>query len=158
VDCEIDGVVIRDLIAHRDARGRLMELFRQDELSQADHPVMAYVAVSEPGATRGPHEHRTQSDCFAFTGPSTFRIRLWDNRPDSVTYGRTFSTEAGENRPLLVLIPPGVVHAYTNIGSVPGVVYNAPNRLYAGEGKSCPVDEIRYEEDPNSPFKLRDDA
>ncbi len=53
-----------------------------------------------------------------------------------------------------VIIPPGVVHAYKNIGTVDGLVYNAPNKLYAGTGKKQPVDEIRYEDDDNSRFNV----
>jgi len=37
---------------------------------------------------------------------------------------------------------------------VPGWVFNGPNRLYAGQGKREPVDEIRHEHDPNSPYQL----
>ncbi|MBU0985233.1 MAG: dTDP-4-dehydrorhamnose 3,5-epimerase, partial [candidate division Zixibacteria bacterium] len=62
--------------------------------------------------------------------------------------------DAGENTPRAVLVPPGVVHAYKNIGTTDGVVYNAPNRLFAGEGRKSPVDEIRHEDDPDSPFKV----
>ncbi len=65
----IDGVVIRDLACYRDDRGWLIELYRNDELSLENHPRMAYVSETEPGITRGPHEHHDQSDCFAFIGP-----------------------------------------------------------------------------------------
>ena len=44
---------------------------------------------------------------------------------------------------MAVWIPPGVVHAYRNVGTIPGLVFNSPNRLYAGYGKREPVDEIR---------------
>jgi dTDP-4-dehydrorhamnose 3,5-epimerase len=54
----------------------------------------------------------------------------------------------------MVVVPAGVVHAYKNIGDVPGMVFNAPNRLFAGEGRKEPVDEIRHESDPDSPFVL----
>jgi len=46
------------------------------------------------------------------------------------------------------------VHAYKNIGGEDGIVFNAPNRLYAGAGKRSPVDEIRHEEETGSPFFL----
>ena len=52
------------------------------------------------------------------------------------------------------MIPPGVVHAYKNIGATPGLVFNCPDRLYAGEGSKEPVDEIRHEESDGSPFAL----
>ena len=34
------------------------------------------------------------------------------------------------------------------------MVVNLPNRLYAGQGKKEPVDEIRHEADPQSIFVL----
>jgi dTDP-4-dehydrorhamnose 3,5-epimerase len=60
----------------------------------------------------------------------------------------------GGDNPTVVTIPPGVVHAYHNVGAVPGWVINAPNRLYRGHGKQSPVDEIRHEDEPNTPFVL----
>jgi dTDP-4-dehydrorhamnose 3,5-epimerase len=145
-DGEIDGVVIRPLKFYHDARGWLVELFRQDEVGQDWWPVMTYVSQTLPGVTRGPHEHVDQTDGFAFIGPSDFKIFIWDIRAQSVTRGRRTVAVLGSTRPAAVWIPPGVVHAYRNIGSVPGLVFNAPNRLYAGWGKKQPVDEIRHED------------
>jgi hypothetical protein len=79
-------------------------------------------------------------------GPSDFRLFLWDSRPESPTCGRRTVVVVGESNPMAVWVPPGVVHAYRNIGKVPGLVFNAPNRLYAGWGKQEPVDEIRHED------------
>jgi dTDP-4-dehydrorhamnose 3,5-epimerase len=43
-------------------------------------------------------------------------------------------------------VPPGVVHAYRNISRTErGTVLNYPDTLYAGWGKSEPVDEVRHE-------------
>ena len=91
---------------------------------------------------------------FCFIGPSTFRLYLWDSRKDSLSSGLKATFDLGEDNPVLVVVPKGVVHAYRNIGAVNGIVYNAPNRLYAGEGHRKPVDEIRHEDDPGSPFAL----
>jgi len=60
----------------------------------------------------------------------------------------------GADRPMLVIIPAGVVHAYKNIGSEPGLVFNCPNRLYKGPGRKDPVDEIRHEAEVRTPFLL----
>ena len=46
------------------------------------------------------------------------------------------------------------MHGYKNIGSTDGMVINCPNRLYMGEKKLDPIDEIRHEDDPASPFKM----
>ena len=154
--CDIEGVEIRELTRHADDRGWLIELFRSDEIETEQFPAMGYFSVTRPGVTRGPHEHRVQSDHFCFVGPSTFRLYLWDNRPESASRGKKVTLEAGEEQPLAVLVPPGVVHAYRNVGEVDGLVFNAPNRLFRGEGRTEPVDEIRHEDDPSSPFKLDD--
>ena len=151
---EIDGVVIKDLVRFSDRRGWLVELFRQDEIPPEFMPAMAYVSMTEPGIARGPHEHRDQADFFAFLGPSTFRLTLWDNRQSSSTYGVRQILEAGEEHPRSVIIPAGVVHAYKNVGGKQGMVLNYPNRLFAGWGKGEPVDEIRHENDPTSNFLL----
>src|SRR5690606_8542466 len=112
------------------------------------------VSETRPGVVRGPHEHVEQTDYFAFIGPGRFLVRLWDSRPDSPTLGNCFSRVVGEHDPVTMVIPPGVVHAYRNVGDEPGWVFNAPNRLYAGHGKRQPVDEIRHEDLEDSPFHM----
>ncbi|WP_145263797.1 dTDP-4-dehydrorhamnose 3,5-epimerase family protein [Planctomycetes bacterium Pan216] len=155
-DGEIHDVVVKELRKFSDRRGWLIEIYRSDELPEAYLPTMSYISETLPGVARGPHEHVDQTDTFGFVGPSTFRLYLWDRREDSPTAGRRMIMEVGEEKPAAVTIPPGVVHAYKNVGPKPGWVINCPNRLYAGEGKKEPVDEIRHEDDPESPFQLVD--
>lgn len=150
----INGVVIRDLNKLPDKRGWLVELFRSDELETEFHPTMAYISSSAPGVTRGPHEHLEQADLFCFLGPSNFKLRLWDNREGSETFNNVMTIVAGEDNPQSVLIPAGIVHAYRNIGTVPGIVINCPNRLYAGAGRKQEVDEVRHEDDPETVFRM----
>jgi dTDP-4-dehydrorhamnose 3,5-epimerase len=150
----IHDVIIRDLKRHVDQRGWLTEIFRQDEVEQHYFPAMEYISMTHPGVARGPHEHVDQADYFAFIGPSKFRIYLWDNRKGSPTHLIKQVIEAGESAPRVVIIPPGVVHGYKNVGAYPGWVINLPNRLYAGSGKKEAVDEIRHEHDSNSIFLI----
>ena len=150
----IKGVVIRDLRKFVDSRGWLAELFRHDEIEPDFHPAMTYISSTDPGITRGPHEHVDQADYFCFIGPSTFKLRVWDNRADSETYNHVMTVVAGEVAPKSALIPAGVVHAYQNVGTVPGIVINCPNRLYMGQGKREPIDEIRHEDDPQTIFRI----
>ncbi|HOP07004.1 MAG TPA: dTDP-4-dehydrorhamnose 3,5-epimerase family protein [candidate division Zixibacteria bacterium] len=149
-----EGVIVKRLTRHTDRRGWLIELFRSDEIEADYMPVMAYISMTHSGVVRGPHEHRDQADFFGFIGPSRFRLYLWDNRSDSNTFGKRMTLEAGEGDPAVVIVPAGVVHAYKNIGDVDGLVFNAPNRLYAGQGRGETVDEIRHEDDPASPFQV----
>lgn len=156
IECPINDVIIRPLKKYNDSRGWLCEMFRSDELAEEFQPAMSYVSMTHPGVVRGPHEHVDQADYFCFIGPSTFRLYLWDNRPKSATHGEKYSVDTGEDNPLAVIVPKGVVHAYKNIGSTAGIVYNAPNRLYAGPDRKETVDEIRHEEETSSLFKLWD--
>ena len=131
-DGPIEGVEIRSLRRFGDVRGWLVELFRNDELPPDLHPTMAYVSETKPGIVRGPHEHVDQTDYFAFVGPSTFELRLWDSRPESPTYGNYICRTGGVDDPITVTIPPGVIHAYRNMGSDSGWVLNAPTDFTPG--------------------------
>jgi len=148
----IHDVVIREVKRFTDSRGWLAEMFRRDELPENLHPMMAYVSETLPGVARGPHEHAEQSDLFAFLGPGDLKLYLWDTRRDSPTYGVKWSKVVGETFSCVVTVPPGVVHAYKCVSDNPALVFNAPNRLYAGEGKKERVDETRYEDVADSPF------
>ncbi len=148
----IEGVVLKPFRKFIDERGWLAEIFRHDELPAEFHPAMTYVSVTLPGVLRGPHEHVDQTDLFAWVGPGDFKVTLWDNRPGSPTYGNRMEFCMGLNNPGSALIPTGVVHCYRCISAEPGFVINCPNRLFAGEGKQAPIDEIRHEDDAENPF------
>lgn len=148
----IEGVKVTPIRKFVDERGWLAELFRHDELEQEFHPVMAYISITQPGVLRGPHEHVDQADLFVWVGPGDFKVTLWDNRATSPTFGNRMELFLGANNPGSILVPKGVVHCYRCISTEPGWVFNAPNQLYAGEGKRSPVDEVRHEDDPANPF------
>ena len=148
-DGEIAEIQIRELKPFHDARGWLAEMYRADELGDY-RPEMGYLSVTLPGIARGPHEHTEQTDYFCFLG--AFTLYLWDNRKDSPTYMRRMVIENADRN--IVVVPPGVVHAYRNSGESEGLVLNFPDRLYAGWGKKEKVDEVRYEDDPGSPYKI----
>jgi len=148
---EIEGVVVKKLTRYDDARGWLTELYRDDELPEGFSPTMCYLSLTHPGIARGPHEHADQTDGFAFIS-GRYMLYLWENRP-GMPY-KELRLEVGEHNPVFVTVPPGVVHAYRNIGESDAFVVNLPNRLYKGWGKKEEVDEIRHENDPDSRFKL----
>lgn len=150
----ITGVAWKPLRKYHDSRGWLCELFRHDEVPAEFHPVMAYISMTEPGIARGPHEHVAQADFFCFLGPGNFKVYLWDNRPQSPTYRARQTDIVGADKPMALIVPPGVVHAYKNISNEPGLVFNCPNKLYAGQGRKEPVDEIRHEEHDQSVYVL----
>lgn len=147
----IPGVLVRKLKKHEDSRGWLIEAFREDELPEGFRPVMAYISSTHPGVVRGPHEHKEQTDGFVFLS-GKFLLCLWENRPGYSPC--ELRIEVGEEAPMFVIVPPGVVHAYQNIGEKEAWILNMPNTLYGGWGRQNPVDEIRHEENPDSPFRV----
>lgn len=152
----IKDVVVREVRKFADERGWLAELFRHDELAHEFYPTMAYISATRPGVVRGPHEHINQADLFCFIGPSNFKLRMWDNRPDSETIDYVMTLFVGEDNPATVIVPKGIVHAYQNVGNVDGVVINCPNRLYMGAGKRESIDEIRHEDNADTIYRIDD--
>lgn len=151
MDVDIPGVVVVPLRKFEDSRGWLTELFRIDELPEGFRPAMSYLSVTHPGVARGPHEHVDQTDGFAFLD-GAYRLFLWENREG--LENREVQIDVGSDAPTLVIVPPGVVHAYKNVGDRDAFVLNFPDRLYAGWGKTEAVDEIRHEHDETSRFKI----
>lgn len=148
----MENVVIKKIDKFADERGWLSEFWRNDELDYI--PAMGYISVTKPGAIRGPHEHKFQTDFFIFAGPGNFELYLWDNRESSATNGEHLKIDAGENNPCLVIVPPGVVHGYKCISEKDACCINLPDKLYRGEGKTDEVDEIRWENRDDSPYKI----
>jgi dTDP-4-dehydrorhamnose 3,5-epimerase len=148
----IDALKIKNLDKFSDKRGWLAELFRDDETEY--RPAMAYASMTNPGIIRGPHEHAHQSDYFIFVGPGSFEVHLWDRREESPTKGEYMKIEAGENNPCAISVPPGVVHGYKCVSEIPAYSINLPDRLYRGKNKAEVIDEVRWETDPDSPYKI----
>lgn len=136
---QFSGVSIFELERFEDSRGWLAELYRSDQLEFM--PQMAYISMTSPGITRGPHQHCRQTDLFFFIGPGDFKLHLWDYK-----WTCHESHTAGTSKPLAIIVPPSIIHAYKNISKVDGIVFNAPDALYSGKGKLYPVDERRWEE------------
>jgi dTDP-4-dehydrorhamnose 3,5-epimerase len=155
----IDGVIIKKLPLNKDHRGWLAEFWRSDEMKNFS-PAMGYASMTKPGIVRGPHEHVYQSDCFIFVGPGSFHLHLWDARTAAHRHGPSKTAKqyevlrVGEKNPTLVIVPPGVVHGYKCVSKTDGLCINLPNKLYRGEGKKDDVDEIRWEDNPASPYKI----
>ncbi len=147
----IPGAMVADLKIFRDSRGHNAELFRVDWLNLPT-PRMAYMSFTLPGATRGPHEHEHQTDYFVFFGPGDFKVFLWKKDGDHIL---TDELILGSSRPAVLMIPPGVVHGYKNISPHLSLAINLPDQLYKGENQSQEVDEIRWENNPNSPFIIQ---
>ena len=143
----IDGVHVVQLVKNVDWRGYLIETFRIDMLPEEIQPQMSYVSYTEAGLVRGPHEHMEQTDMFAFIGPGNFKVKLWDNRKQSKTFRHVMTYFSGLDNPLLIVVPPGVVHGYKNISLTErGMVIVLQNKLLKSLKKNEEVDEIRHDD------------
>jgi dTDP-4-dehydrorhamnose 3,5-epimerase len=149
----LPGVRVEALSVFKDPRGSLHELFRTDEIPAGFRPLMACSSWSHPGVTRGPHQHVGQDDYFTFAGPSNFTVYLWDDRPGAAGAAKGWCINTGEQAPMHIHVPRGVVHAYRNTGNVSGLVVTVTSLLFKGVGRRDPVDEIRHELNPNSPYQ-----
>jgi len=127
----IDGVVIKRLEVHPDERGRLMEILRRDDDCFRQFG-QCYVTTAYPGVTKAWHYHRVQADNFAVVH-GMMKVALYDGRDDSPTKGMLQEILAGVHHPVLIHIPPGVLHGFKCISETEAIVVNCPTELYDRE-------------------------
>jgi dTDP-4-dehydrorhamnose 3,5-epimerase len=124
----IDGVRIKELRLIPDGRGYLMEMLRADE-EIFDAFGQVYLSVGYPGVVKGWHYHKIQTDYFTVV-KGMMKVVLYDRREGSPTNGEVNEFFIGELNPLLIRIPPGVLHGMMALGGVPGYLVNCPTRTY----------------------------
>ena len=83
---------------------------------------------------------------FIFPGPGLFEVYLW-KKPEEKRIFRF-----GADQPGLIVIPPGIVHAYKNVSKIPGLVINTPDALYCGYEKQEGEDIVKWENASNNPY------
>ena len=124
----IDGAKIKKLKVIPDERGWLMEMLRSDdELYQKFGQV--YLTVAYPGVVKGWHYHKKQTDHFVVVN-GTLKVVLYDDREGSATRGDVNEFFMGEHNPMLLVIPPLVLHGMKGVGTKPGYLINVPTEPY----------------------------
>lgn len=124
----IDGVKVRPLKPIHDERGYLMEMLRSD-WPEFEKFGQTYITIAYPGVVKGWHYHKIQTDNFIVV-KGTAKVVCYDNRPNSKTKGEVNEFFPGEKNPILVQIPPLVVHGFKAIGGEAAYVVNVPTELY----------------------------
>jgi dTDP-4-dehydrorhamnose 3,5-epimerase len=135
----IDGVRVRRLQPHGDARGSLTELLRSD---WPEFPGFgqAILTVNQPGVIRGWHSHARQTDVMVVIS-GRLLIVLYDGRDASPTHGRVDEHLGDWSTPMALVIPPGIFHGYKTLGSAPALILNFPDQVY----DAAAPDEVRLE-------------
>jgi len=124
----IDGVRIKKLEPHADERGCLTEILRSDE-EIFERFGQIYVSLNYPGVIRAWHYHKKQEDFWAVV-KGMIKAVLYDAREGSPTRGEVQEVFMGEQNPILLRIPIGVLHGYKTIGVEPSLLINIPTRPY----------------------------
>ncbi|RST80095.1 hypothetical protein EJC49_24685 [Aquibium carbonis] len=136
----IDGVVVRDLVVHADARGALRELYVADWV-----PTPAFqqwnLVTSLAGTLRGVHVHPRHSD-YLHVISGRLLLGLHDLRPDDPAARRSQMLELDAERPQVAFIPHGVCHGFYFPVSTT-YVYGLSSRWSASEENGCRYDDPR---------------
>jgi dTDP-4-dehydrorhamnose 3,5-epimerase len=122
----IAGVLIVELKAYRDERGRFMETFRKDWFPQRPWAqIQSNLSQSKAGVVRGLHYHFRQVD-YWFVVDGTIRAALVDVRPNSATFHATQTIVMGGEDETGLFIPVGVAHGFAALTDVT-LMYHVDN-------------------------------
>ncbi len=124
----IDGVVVKPLKVIPDERGWLMEMLRADDPFYRQFG-QAYITAVYPGAVKGWHWHKLQTDHFVCVHGMA-KVVLYDRREDAATRGEVNEFFMGERHNILLVIPCGVVHGMKGIGTETAMILNLPTHTY----------------------------
>jgi len=146
----IQGVAIKKLVKHSDDRGSFMEILRNDDKMLKKFGQTSYT-VTYPGVIKAFHYHKKQDDIW-FVASGMAQVVLYDMRKKSKTYKETQVIYAGEDNPVLILIPVGVAHGYRVLGAKPVTLFYHTTQSYDAKKP----DEERLEfDDPGIGFDWR---
>lgn len=146
----IDGVQLKKLRPISDERGFVLEILRADDTFFKKFG-QTYLSVVYPGVVKGWHYHKIQTDHFTVI-KGMAKVVLYDQRQDSKTFGTINEFFIGELNPMLIVIPPLVVHGMKGIGAEPAYLINCPSELYNYDKP----DEYRIDPyDPGIPYNWR---
>lgn len=124
----IEGVTVRKLRLIPDERGFLMEMLRSD-WEEFDKFGQVYVTAVYPGVVKGWHYHKIQTDRFVCVAGMA-KVVLYDGREGSPTHGEVNEFFMGIQNPILLKIPPGVMHGFKGISQEMTLIVNIPSELY----------------------------
>lgn len=124
----IEGVKTKKLRVIPDERGYLMEMLRSD-WDEYERFGQVYITAVYPDVVKGWHYHKIQTDHFICV-QGMAKVVLYDSREDSATHGEVNEFFIGSLNPMLVKIPPGVMHGFKGISQEVTLIVNVPTELY----------------------------
>lgn len=124
----IKGVKIKKINIFADDRGIFTEIIKSGEDTFIEVKQTSYTETY-PGVIKAFHWHKKQNDAW-FVSSGMAQVVLYDLRESSETKGETNVFYAGEKNPILILIPPGVVHGYRVLGNRPVKLFYHTDEVY----------------------------
>jgi dTDP-4-dehydrorhamnose 3,5-epimerase len=125
----IEGVSIREVRHVPRDHGVITEIFRP-EWDPGGRPVVhIYQSRLFPGALGAWSCHQQTTDRL-FVSQGLVKIVLYDAREHSKSKGRLMELHAGDARPCLIVVPPGIWHGMQNLGDIDALVLNCPTEAY----------------------------
>jgi dTDP-4-dehydrorhamnose 3,5-epimerase len=105
-----------------------MEMLRSD-WEEFETFGQVYLTAVYPGVVKGWHYHKKQTDHFICIHGMA-KVVLYDGREGSPTHGEVNEFFMGELNPILLKIPPGVMHGFKGISQEMALIVNVPTELY----------------------------
>lgn len=145
----IDGVETKEIRSVIKQNGYLTEIYRRDWDLDKNAVDQVFQVFLNPGATEAWHMHAKTTDRF-FASNGRVLLVLYDARESSPTRGLVNEYRLGVERPMLVVVPPGVWHGVSNIGPESATLINLVDSAYNYEspdhwGLPHDTDKIPYQ-------------
>jgi dTDP-4-dehydrorhamnose 3,5-epimerase len=125
----IDGVSVREVVHVPRYHGVITEVFRPEWDPTGLPVVHIYQSRLYPGALGAWSCHAQNTDRL-FVNQGNIKVVLYDGRDESKTSGTLNELHAGDARPCLIVLPPGIWHGLQNLGSREALVLNMPTKPY----------------------------
>ncbi len=127
-----------------------MEILRSDDKLFKKFG-QVYMTTTNPGYVKAWHYHKKQTDNFVCV-KGEVRLGLYDDRENSKTKGEINEFIIGEQNPLLIQIPPLVLHGFESNVNEESLVVSIPTEKYDYDNP----DEFRIDPFKNNiPFKWK---
>ena len=159
---QIEGVRVHDVRHVPRDHGVITEIFRPEWDPTGLPVVHIYQSRLFAGALGAWSCHARTTDRL-FVSQGHLKIVLFDARDDSSTRGQLMELLAGDVRPCLVVVPPGIWHGLQNLGQGDALVLNCPTEAYSYQDPDhyrLPYDsaDIPYHWNVAGEARLRRDA
>ena len=118
----IDGVILTPLKQIFDERGKVLHMLREDS------PVLSrfgeiYFSCTHPGAVKAWHLHKQMTLNYAVIH-GEIKFVLFDDRPNSPTFGEVQELFISPENYVLVTVPPMIWNGFKCIGTQTSIVAN----------------------------------